>query len=291
MGDPAVTVVLCTYNRAQLLGDALDFEPRQGVAHARNAGIAAAGTDGDWVRVIKRTFDAHAEVVGLGGRILPIWPSTPPAWLARRHWVGPLALQDYGDEPFIVDAGRPLCLVGANCAFRAGVIARLGGFSPDYKRSGRYRIPASLLALRGTCAIRLRLAGVRRAARAAHQAVPPRMARERRAVQRPDAAAGAHCLGWIASVCSAVDRSISGRTAVRRAATRHRGARVVQGSRKTERIRDVLARDYCKNARRVHARKSCTYSAEEPRMVLMLGRCAVAGAETGSSPRVAEALS
>ena len=185
-----VTVVLCTYNRAQLLGAALDrllaqsadspayeiilvdnnssddtravverytsstarpvryvFEPRQGRVHARNAGIAASRADiiaftdddvwvtDDWVRVIKRTFDAQPEVDGLGGRTLPIWPSDPPAWLTRRHWVGPLALQDYGDEPFTVDARHPLCLAGANCAFRKERICRLGGFSPEFERS------------------------------------------------------------------------------------------------------------------------------------------------------------
>ena len=191
MTEPrVVTIVLCTYDRARMLGAALDrliaqsedspayeiilvdnnssddtrlvaerytsssarpvqyvFEPRQSLVHARNTGIAAARSDiiaftdddvcvtEDWVQVIKRTFDAHPEVDGLGGRTLPIWPSDPPAWLTRRHWVGPLALQDYGDEPFTVDASRPLCLAGANCAFRKDVFARLGGFSPEFERS------------------------------------------------------------------------------------------------------------------------------------------------------------
>ena len=187
---PVVSVVLCTYNRAQLLGAALNrllaqsadspvheiilvdnnssddtrhvvdryvhstarpvryvFEPRQGLAYARNAGIAAARADiiaftdddvcvsEDWVQVIKRTFDAHPGVDCLGGRTLPIWPSVPPAWLTRRHWVGPLALQDYGDAPFTVDARRPLSLAGANCALRKDAFARVGVFSPEFERS------------------------------------------------------------------------------------------------------------------------------------------------------------
>ncbi len=123
------------------------FEPRQGLAHARNAGIAAsradiiAFTDDDvwvsdtWVQVIKRTFDAHPEVDCLGGRTLPIWPSVPPAWLTRLHWVGPLALQDYGDRAFSVDASRPICLAGANFAFRKDVFARIGAFSPEVGRT------------------------------------------------------------------------------------------------------------------------------------------------------------
>ena len=186
----AVTVVLCTYNRAQLLAPAVErllgqsidapayevilvdnnstddtrrvverfldstgrairyvFEPRQGLSNARNAGIAAARADvvaftdddvrvsDDWVQVIRRAFDAHPEVDCLGGRTLPIWPSAPPRWLTPRHWVGPLALQDYGDEAFVVDARRPLCLAGANFAFRKSVFSRIGLFSADFPRS------------------------------------------------------------------------------------------------------------------------------------------------------------
>jgi glucosyl-dolichyl phosphate glucuronosyltransferase len=122
------------------------FEPKQGLAHARNAGIAAARADvvaftdddvrvsDDWVQLIRRAFDDHPEVDCLGGRTLPIWPSDPPRWLTRRHWVGPLALQDYGDEPFVVDARRPLCLAGANFAFRKSVFSRVGVFSPGFLR-------------------------------------------------------------------------------------------------------------------------------------------------------------
>ncbi len=193
MSQPsAVTLILCTYNRAELLGAAIEcllqqaddspryevvlvdnnssdhtrrviercsrasstttrvryvFEPRQGLSHARNAGILAAQssllafTDDDvriapdWVKVIKRTFDAHPDVDSLGGRILPVWPAPPPSWLTSLHWVGPLALQDYGDEPFTVDALRPLCLAGANFAFRKDVFDRVGPFAPEFTRS------------------------------------------------------------------------------------------------------------------------------------------------------------
>ena len=188
----AVSVVLSTFNRAQVLGPALDallgqhssapeyevivvdnnstdatpsivqsrltggrggprlryvFEPRQGLSNARNAGIASARsglvafTDDDvrvrpdWVRVIKESFDARPDVACVSGPVLPIWESPPPAWLTSRHWLGPLALQDYGNESFLLDRKTPLSLAGANLAFRIQVFDRIGPFSPAYARA------------------------------------------------------------------------------------------------------------------------------------------------------------
>jgi glycosyltransferase involved in cell wall biosynthesis len=123
------------------------FEPRQGLSHARNAGVDIARaeliafTDDDvrvsptWVRVIRDTFAAHPDVQCLGGRTLPVWPAAPPKWLTTLHWVGPLALQDYGETPRIIDATQPLCLAGANFAFRKGVFDRIGRFSIDFPRA------------------------------------------------------------------------------------------------------------------------------------------------------------
>jgi glucosyl-dolichyl phosphate glucuronosyltransferase len=123
------------------------FETQQGLSHARNAGLdharapIVAFTDDDvrvaptWVEVIHQAFDAHPDVQCVGGRTLPVWPSPPPAWLTPEHWVGPLALQDYGDHPRIIDASRPLCLAGANFAFRKDIFDRLGRFSVDYPRA------------------------------------------------------------------------------------------------------------------------------------------------------------
>jgi GT2 family glycosyltransferase len=123
------------------------YEPRQGLSHARNAGVLAARgdlvgfTDDDvrvsegWVGAIVRAFDSHEEVDCVGGRTLPIWPSPPPRWLTPLHWVGPLALQDYGAHPFVIDARGPLTLAGANLALRRKVFDRIGLFSPDFPRS------------------------------------------------------------------------------------------------------------------------------------------------------------
>lgn len=121
------------------------FEGRQGLSHARNAGIAVARspvvafTDDDirvapdWVSTIKRAFDEHPEAAWVGGRVLPCWPSPPPRWLSAKDWA-PLALVDHGDLPFYTCEERPTCLVGANLAVRRDVLAEFGGFSPRLQR-------------------------------------------------------------------------------------------------------------------------------------------------------------
>lgn len=190
-GDCDVSVVISTYNRAEVLPYALEsllqqeppqpqyeivvvdnnstdstravvesfiargyqhlrylFEPRQGLAYGRNAGILAstapiiAFTDDDvtvapdWVQTLKQALDAHPETDCVGGRVLPRWKRPVPSWLSREHW-GPLALLDYGDTAFYVSASRRLCLIGANTAFRRAVFSRIGLLAPhvqSYKR-------------------------------------------------------------------------------------------------------------------------------------------------------------
>lgn len=121
------------------------FEPRQGLSHGRNAGIAnsksqiIAFTDDDvivapdWVYRIKTGFDAEGDIEFLGGKVLPQWRGKPPAWLSTVHWA-PLALLDYGDAPFYVDRDRQVCLVGANLAFRRRAFDRVGLFNTEFQR-------------------------------------------------------------------------------------------------------------------------------------------------------------
>lgn len=121
------------------------FEPRQGLSYARNTGIAEARApviaftdddvraEADWVSAIVRAFEEHPEADVVGGRVLPIWPSPPPAWLTRDHWA-PLALVDHGDSTIAVGSRHPIGLLGANVAFRRGVFDVAGRFATDYQR-------------------------------------------------------------------------------------------------------------------------------------------------------------
>lgn len=121
------------------------FVSEQGVSYARNAAIAQAQApilaffDDDvcasqgWLAAIKRAFDEHPEIDGIGGKVLPRWHGEPPAWLTRAHWA-PLALQDYGERPVTVNKDNALCLVAANLALRSRVFNRIGLFSPTLQR-------------------------------------------------------------------------------------------------------------------------------------------------------------
>ena len=121
------------------------FEGRQGIPHGRNAGIKKARAPiiaffdddvrvlPDWVLNIKRALDDHPEADFVGGKILPRWEVAPPSWLTRNHWC-PLALLDYGDKPFYVNADNPICLPTANASFRREVFERVGLFSSSFSR-------------------------------------------------------------------------------------------------------------------------------------------------------------
>lgn len=115
------------------------FEGRQGVSYARNTGVAAARapliafTDDDvwvspdWLVAIRDAFERHPEAAFVGGKCLPRWPEPAPAWLTPEHW-GPLALFDYGDEPFATSLDYQRCFGAGNMGIRREVFERVGGF-------------------------------------------------------------------------------------------------------------------------------------------------------------------
>ena len=125
------------------------FEGRQGKAHALNTGIAQARgaiivfTDDDvriapeWLEAGVRPLLERADIEYTGGPARPMWEVPPPAWLAGdpgRLW-GPIALVDYGPEPFIFEERQRIAL-GVNMAVRRALIDRVGGFDLSLERKG-----------------------------------------------------------------------------------------------------------------------------------------------------------
>ena len=78
----------------------------------------------------------------MGGKVLPTWTSPPPAWLTYEHWA-PLAIVNYGDRPFYVNAEHR-CPPDRHMAIRTDVLKQIGRFQPELQRvqdwSGRWRI-------------------------------------------------------------------------------------------------------------------------------------------------------
>jgi len=121
------------------------FEPAQGVARARNAGVRAAETpiiaftDDDvlvepgWLECLTEPF-ADPSVAAAAGPVVAIWPVAPPRWLPRRnrYSLAPLAMFDPQVEGDLLHEPP----FGANMAMRREVFARYGEFRVDLGRCG-----------------------------------------------------------------------------------------------------------------------------------------------------------
>jgi len=112
------------------------FEPRQGRAHALNAGIRATSgdligivdddeqIDRDWYRVV---FDAFStgDLDFIGGPYVPNWSSAPPEWQPPEYgavvgWV------DGGPVPVPFDSDYPGILMGGNAVLRRSTLMQVG---------------------------------------------------------------------------------------------------------------------------------------------------------------------
>lgn len=125
-------------------------EARQGLAFARNHGIAIARgavllfTDDDvapeaeWLSRVVDGMHAHC-CDACGGFIAPVWESPPPAWLTERFH-GFLAIKAERSDTYEIRPGDPLPF-GANMAFRREVFDHFGLF--DVARGRRGKILAS----------------------------------------------------------------------------------------------------------------------------------------------------
>ena len=127
----------------------LVFEARQGKAQALTTGIAKsraafiAFTDDDveipedWLENAVRPLMEWTDIDYTGGPVHPMYELSPPSWIAGDPGVmwGPLALLDYGAEPFIFEDRQRIPL-GVNMAVRRSLIDRVGGFHPALERKG-----------------------------------------------------------------------------------------------------------------------------------------------------------
>jgi GT2 family glycosyltransferase len=191
--NPALSLAICTYNRAASLSRTLESlraqagierlewellvvdnnstdatrevveagaaslpvryvtEPRQGLSHARNRALDEfrgavllftdddVVLDGGWLRAYAAAIQRFPDASYLGGRVLPLWNGTRPAWLRDEGMAliaGVLVHYDLGGEDRLYTADDPPPF-GASFGLRRELAASLGGFRADLGVVGR----------------------------------------------------------------------------------------------------------------------------------------------------------
>jgi glucosyl-dolichyl phosphate glucuronosyltransferase len=131
-------------------------EPRAGLSHARNRGVAEARgrylcwTDDDvrpdphWLAAYAEAFERHPAAALFAGRVLPELEPPSPSWFARAQHRWPLtsvlAHRDFGDQGLRLSADRGRLPYGANYAVRADV-QRSFAYDPELGLApGRERV-------------------------------------------------------------------------------------------------------------------------------------------------------
>jgi glycosyltransferase involved in cell wall biosynthesis len=157
-----ISVVVCAYNRASLLKQALDslfqqtdntaelvssyanrlpklsyfHEPMQGVSHARNRGwreakgkyVAYLDSDGiapvNWLEIAREIIDTEDSPHVFGGPYYPYYAHETPSWIRAKY-----GSMSHGSVPKTL--GEREYLSGTNIFFRADVFNEVGGFETN----------------------------------------------------------------------------------------------------------------------------------------------------------------
>jgi len=124
-------------------------ERRQGLSVARNRGIKESRggiivyTDDDvnvepgWISALWRASQVHPEAGFFGGKVVPLWPETPPPWIveySRGMLCGMTMDFNLGDEERYVEGND--IFFGANMAYRREAILKVGPFREDLGVNG-----------------------------------------------------------------------------------------------------------------------------------------------------------
>ena len=123
------------------------FESKQGLSHARNAGIEHAKGDiiafiddderivPDFISAYIKLFDSYPAAMAAGGKIIAEYPTGRPRWISH-YTERPIANpMDFGDYVCPFPKGR--IPGGGNMAMRREVFSKIGVFNTSLGRTGK----------------------------------------------------------------------------------------------------------------------------------------------------------
>jgi glycosyltransferase involved in cell wall biosynthesis len=146
-GSTDDTAEVCRSFQARFAHFQYHYEKAPGLHVGRHIGLETARTDllvyadddiialPSWLESIAEAFEDPA-VALVGGKDLPRFEATPPAWISRlwlpdsrgHRLLGHLSILDLGEAADYID---PLRVFGCNFSIRKAVLMEAGGFHPD----------------------------------------------------------------------------------------------------------------------------------------------------------------